>query len=950
MPLNQKLTDKPLKDSFSDKALVHIVEPEDYTQGSEGSDYKMLAKDFQAQAGQDNIDIRKHIKIDLDDTVDDILVKINNMSTYTVSEKQSVWFVSSLSSVIIPNSRILKFKMMNKGKGTYGVGGTQLSILDIELMYDNTATILDIENDPTTDKLEYGDLTGQTISEWLNSQDPAKVIQSQEDGYTIFKGSVDGVETTYLWIGEPGVYGAGETMSTMADFEILSDKIEPEEDEFVKTYPIQNASVDNVRNDQPSFVELDNGNILCAFNHFGEEGSDIDTAYIAGKISSDGGGTWGSVFTLQDVILGTDNVLVPSLHKREDGKILMLFFAQTAPVPTPESRIYKKLFNQDMTVFSGPTDLSMPTGYYGGVGCDRIFLDETNGNLLYPVGRLISGDGTSYGSVYEATILVSEDDGDTWTDLDLHIGSDKLLLGAGGGIEPGIFYTPTGLVCYFRTLTGYVWAVKLDASYSPDGEEYVLFPSSNAMSSIKWVDSLNMAVAGRTRLLENNPIGDNVRKYLDLLTSPDGKVFSTIDEIDHAIEDEDWYVNQPVVFESGNKIIVGYNNSKTGIKTASLFAKIYPKSFFGYSYKPEAYIGLSDDGKGKLINGVQVINSTDDTRNSVAVKYPKGGYLSLTGTSDTGAIQITLPNNNEAYLTIKGSIYSNSDNSSIDFTIICNSADMSKNTVKMNSFEITTPLNVRFSNGTNPKIFIGELASGWNKLSVLISEVIGFNNTRLSDIYEGWNISLQTTSFGTVVSTKNNTLNANVRGGSFTVSNAPSGLTMYLLRAGFGTLFANSSTEDGYLCYNGAGSTLYYRVFGNGNFTIGQAAGVDTGERLQVNGNVKIDTGNITILNGVLDAELGITTTGNVEGATASFEDVTITNAPTVGTSGTNKDYVDERGMVNLTNVPFTLATINALYPNAQDGDRIVCPKINTGTIYTKADVDWIVTAGVLLT
>lgn len=137
--------------------------------------------------------------------------------------------------------------------------------------------------------------------------------------------------------------------------------------------------------------------------------------------------------------------------------------------------------------------------------------------------------------------------------------------------------------------------------------------------------------------------------------------------------------------------------------------------------------------------------------------------------------------------------------------------------------------------------------------------------------------------------------------------------TFKLQRESFGALFANSSIDDGYLAYNLGGTTLFYKVFGNGNITIGQASGTDTGERLQVNGEVKMST-------------------------------------PTLSTSGATKGYVDVRAILNLTNVPFTLATINALYPAAQDGDRIVCPKINTGTIYTKAATDWVITSGVLLT
>lgn len=624
--------------------------------------------------------------------------------------------------------------------------------------------------------------------------------------------------------------------------QLIEDKLD------ITTVTIQAATVENVRNDQPSYVELDNGDILCAFNHFGEAGSDIDTAYIAGKISTDGMKTWGDIFALQEVISGTDNVLVPSLHKRADGKILMLFFAQTEPVPTPESRIYKKLFNQDMTVFSGPTDLSLPTGYYGGVGCDRIFLDETNGNLLYPVGRLLSGDGTSYGSVYESTILVSEDDGDAWTDLDLHIGSTKLRANSnfGGGTEPGIHYTPQGLVCYFRTLLGSTYGVRLDENYEPTGEEFVLFPSSNAMSSIKWITSLNMAVAGCTRLIENNPIGDNVRKYLDLLVSTDGLYnWSFVNEIDHAIEDVNWYVNQPVIFEYAENIVVGYNNSKTGPLTASLFNKIYPKSFIKDTYIPQPYSGLTQD-RGKVTVGMQAPFSTDNTKNIVTAKNPLGGSY-YASTSPTGAFKITFPNNRNANVCIKGRVFCESISTSFSFEIRCNTSDMTNfSSARVDYPELARSLNIRFVNGTKPQVLIGDLSSAWVKPAVIIDEVTASGAAYLNELREGWKVELEAASYGTVAYSVNSADNSWLRSTTLKITNPPSGAAITVDRAGAGFYLGVGSGIDGWIIYNLAGTTAFQRIFSNGNHIIGSSIGTDNGYKLEIQGSLKATTLNLT--------------------------------------------------------------------------------------------------------
>lgn len=170
---------------------------------------------------QDNIDIVKTVKILNDYTDAQILEKINERPTYTVNEKQSLWILCITSDVSPP--KILKYKVMNKGKGTYGVAGTQFTASDIELVYVSIATPTDIEIDPATDTIDFGDIEEIDVSEWLNGKDPAITIQPQDEGYTLFQGTVDGEEKSYLWIGAPGLYGDGETQSTMADFQLISD-------------------------------------------------------------------------------------------------------------------------------------------------------------------------------------------------------------------------------------------------------------------------------------------------------------------------------------------------------------------------------------------------------------------------------------------------------------------------------------------------------------------------------------------------------------------------------------------------------------------------------------------------------------------------------------------------------------------------------------------------------
>lgn len=184
--------------------------------------YQYDGTEWATREDQDNIDIRKTFYFETGSTISQILSIINNLPAYTVNEKQSVWFVAIENSGFLQDPLVYKYKLMNKGKGTYGSGATQLLSTDLELLFISPITEQDIENAPNTDLIPYGAITSPTdISDWLNAENPAIPIQAQTDGYTLFKGTVDGVQKDYLWIGAAGDYGVGGLTSTMANFQLL---------------------------------------------------------------------------------------------------------------------------------------------------------------------------------------------------------------------------------------------------------------------------------------------------------------------------------------------------------------------------------------------------------------------------------------------------------------------------------------------------------------------------------------------------------------------------------------------------------------------------------------------------------------------------------------------------------------------------------------------------------
>lgn len=220
---NKKLTDIERIVTLPPGAIIHVVIPSDTSQSPEGSSYAIEVDKLPA-ASQDNQKIRKTFQYLTTDTDTQILAKLNALPQYIVNDKQSVLFIgTSVPSGDNSNVQVVKYQMMNKGKGTYGVGATQLAIADIELVYKSVAAEGDIEDDPNTDIVNFGSIV-IPIQDWLNNRNPAIAIQPQSEGYTLFKGSINSVIKTYLWVGAAGVYGFANSQSTVADFQLLEDK------------------------------------------------------------------------------------------------------------------------------------------------------------------------------------------------------------------------------------------------------------------------------------------------------------------------------------------------------------------------------------------------------------------------------------------------------------------------------------------------------------------------------------------------------------------------------------------------------------------------------------------------------------------------------------------------------------------------------------------------------
>lgn len=379
---------------------------------------------------------------------------------------------------------------------------------------------------------------------------------------------------------------------------------------------IEIANSENTRNDQSSIIELTNGDLLIAYSHFKDDPEDDDESTIYGAISTDRGQTWGTPFELIPKIeLGT---YIPSLYTKADGKILCIFHVLIEGLPESISEIYKIEFNQDLTVSSVATPI-YSLGYTAPAS-DRIFKDEVNNKLLFPYAKYVSGGFSSVNSIYEGRFLISSDDGVTWNDAGISIGTSVLAPdGFGGAQEPGFYYDPTkGLVFYFRTIIGDIYASNI--SYSGSyiaGSSYALgIPSMNATSSIKYWGDKKVFIAAVMSLIGNNPLSYSLRQQIDLLTSIDGITWNRVNNVSKSYGSE--VLNEPNIFidEKDNKIIVSYSESTKDnlAEWYDLKANTYPLvSLFGGTTDGILNQNINyQKANAKIAGNIDILNTTND--------------------------------------------------------------------------------------------------------------------------------------------------------------------------------------------------------------------------------------------------------------------------------------------------------------------------------------------------
>lgn len=218
------------------------------------------------------------------------------------------------------------------------------------------------------------------------------------------------------------------------------------------------ATAENPRYSEGSVIALENGGLLYLTTEFRQGGSDSSNAALIGRISEDGGRTWGPVREWQENV-GSQNVMSATLRRMafptEQPQPLGLFYM--VKNSHTDLKVYLKISDDEGESFGEPIQVTTPPGYHV-MNNDRI-TRLSSGRWLAPVATT---EDVSRVNHFVCRCFLSDDNGLTWKP-----GAGTVDYAQRGAMEPEVIELKDGRVLMiFRTQLGHI-----GASYSSDGGE-----------------------------------------------------------------------------------------------------------------------------------------------------------------------------------------------------------------------------------------------------------------------------------------------------------------------------------------------------------------------------------------------------------------------------------------------------------------------------------------------
>lgn len=249
----------------------------------------------------------------------------------------------------------------------------------------------------------------------------------------------------------------------------------------------------NPRNSEGAFMRGKQGEILFAYSRYtGESNHDHASCDIALIVSHDEGESWSEPRVIARAAeFGTDNIMSVSAVEQKNGDLAFYFLIKENDLNVTLGRV---LSSDGKNWKSERCTCNFPNAYYV-VNNDRI-VRLSDGRLVAPASFCTNEEILLHGGRHmSATILISEDDGESFTRSEQVFRLPNPADWARGYEEPGIIEYSDRLYYWIRTYLGRQYDTEsregINGFFDPRPSE---FTSPNSPMQIKSFDGVAYAI------------------------------------------------------------------------------------------------------------------------------------------------------------------------------------------------------------------------------------------------------------------------------------------------------------------------------------------------------------------------------------------------------------------------------------------------------------------------
>ena len=312
------------------------------------------------------------------------------------------------------------------------------------------------------------------------------------------------------------------------------------------------ASEQYRRYNNGSIVPLDDGSLLLAYQCWYTKGSaDASPGRVEGKLSSDGGRTWGTEFIIKESYeprpLSGRRTADGQPQPAQAGVGGLLLFHDVMNSEADHRNFLSRSYDGGLT-WSESVPIIGKLGYYV-INNDRV-VRLSSGRILVPVadhGSPFDRRGISFG-------LYSDDEGRTWT----RGSSDVVVEGAAGAQEPGVVELRDGRVLmYVRTSLG-----QPHKCYSENGGDTWSRPERMSVWSPTSPQTIRrIPSTGDLLMVWNNSSGQTRSPLTMAVSSDEGETWERFLDIEN--EQGHTYAYPSILFQDEEAVLTYYDHDAT---------------------------------------------------------------------------------------------------------------------------------------------------------------------------------------------------------------------------------------------------------------------------------------------------------------------------------------------------------------------------------------------------